>query len=94
VRLDGGVVGFGQRAVVKEDDVWGAAEVTAERFGCEEIHHQLSMAGHGDEGEGVIVGDNGRRIEESTTVEIEPCPSHGTPCTKEHTKFLSSSAWL
>jgi hypothetical protein len=89
VRVDSGVVGFRQRSVVKDDYLGGAAQLPAERLRGEQIHEDLAVANHGDEGQRGVIGLNWGRAEKRTAVEIEPGSSQGSPSAKEH--FLSTS---
>jgi len=49
--VDGGVVGWGEGAVIEDDDLRIAAELAAEGLCGEEIHEDFAVADHGDEGE-------------------------------------------
>jgi len=52
------------------------------------------MAKHGDNGQLVIVAMSGRCAKQSATVEVEPSPSQGSPCAKEHSENLSPSVLI
>ena len=83
---DGGVVGFSQRSVVEDDDLGSSAKLPAEGFCREQIHEDLAVTDHGDEGKGGVIGLNRRCAEERTAVEIEPGSSQGSPSAKEHSE--------